>query len=260
MFIIREVNAEPVIGADISNQVCFSDNGSIHLSISGANGPYLTKLNNGAYNAVLRYDDLAPSAYTISIQDKNVCSWDTIFTVQPYPKGPVTLAVDTVNPVCTELNSGSVTIDVRGDQSPYWLRFNNSTYAGGSTIDHLSYGNYSLPVVNRDGCVVDSVQVSLHLDLKPECNTIYLPSAFSPNGNGVNDLFRVIHAPYLTQIQLRVYNRFGELLFTSSDQRPGWDGTFHGLAQPTGTYVWAVGYTNLNNERKTVGGTVELVR
>ena len=258
--IIREVNPEPLIRADISDQICFSDNGSIQLSISGANGPYLTKLNSGAYNAALRYDDLAPSAYTISVQDKNVCAWDTVFTVQPYPKEVVTLVIDTVNPVCTELNSGSITIDVRGDRSPYWLRFNNSTYAGGSTIDHLNYGDYSLPVINRDGCVVDSARVSLHLDLKPECNTIYLPSAFSPDGNGVNDVFRVIHAPYLTQIQLRVYNRYGELLFTSSDRRPGWDGTFHGLSQPAGTYVWMVGYTNLNNERKTVSGTVELVR
>jgi len=49
-------------------------------------------------------------------------------------------------------------------------------------------------------------------------------------------------------------------LFTSSAQRPGWDGTFHGIAQPIGTYVWMVSYTDLLKVRKGVSGTVLLVR
>ncbi|HWK07083.1 MAG TPA: gliding motility-associated C-terminal domain-containing protein [Puia sp.] len=115
-------------------------------------------------------------------------------------------------------------------------------------------------MINQDGCVVDSASVHLALDLTPECDAIYLPNAFTPNGNGVNDLFRIVHSPYLTQIKLRVYNRYGELLFTSSDQRPGWDGAFHGTAQPPGTYVWTVDYTDLEKQGKTAHGAVLLIR
>jgi gliding motility-associated-like protein len=258
--IVKIIDAEPLIQADIQNQQCFTDNGSIHLSVSGANGPYLSSLDNGTYTPSLHYNDLMPSVYTVSIQDKNTCSWDTSFNVKAYPKVAVTLSVDSVNPVCTEMNSGSLSVSVLGDQAPYWLAFNNTTYASGSTIGSLSYGNYYVQVINQDGCAVDSAHVNLQLEVKPECNNIYLPNAFSPNGNGVNDLFRVIHAPYLTQFKLRVYDRYGELLFTSTEQQPGWDGNFHGTAQPPDTYVWTLNYTDLDNIGKTARGTVLLIR
>lgn len=256
----KTLDQEPSIQAVVRDQLCFTDNGSISLSVMGADGPYLGSLDHGAYGSGLRFDGLSPIAHTISIQDKNTCSWDTSFTVLPYPKDPVTLSVDTVNPVCTSLNSGSLTIKVQGDQAPYWLSYNNTTYASGSTIYQLNNGNFSLPVINQDGCVVDTVHTQLGLDIKPECELIYLPNAFTPNGNGVNDLFRVMHSPYLTTISLRVYNRYGGLLFVSSGQTPGWDGTFHGELQPAGTYVWEVDYADLEKVPKTTHGIVLLIR
>ncbi len=260
LVIPKTLDPEPSIQATVRDQLCFTDNGSIALSVTGVDGPYLGSLDDGVYASSLRFDGLSPSTHTIRVQDKNTCTWDTSIAILPYPKDPVTLSVDTVNPICTTLNSGSLTIKVQGDQAPYWIQYNNASYASGSTIYQLNDGDLSLPVADQDGCVVDTVHTHLDLDVKPECELIYLPNAFTPNGNGVNDLFRVMHSPYLTAISLRVYNRYGGLLFASSGQTPGWDGTFHGEPQPAGTYVWEVDYTDLKKTPKTTHGIVLLIR
>jgi len=174
---------------------------------------------------------------------------------------PLTLNIDTVNPVCTKLNSGTAVIRVEGPQAPYSLTFNNATYPSGSLIDQLSNGNYSFPVTNQDGCIVDTAHIHLQLDILPQCSSVYLPNAFSPDGNGANDLFRVIRSsPYLKDITLRVYDRYGMIIFVSSDEKPGWDGTFHGIRQPADTYSWTVDYIDFENKRRSGRGTVILIR
>jgi len=259
--VARKSDPEPAMQAAIHDQFCFSPNGSLALSIAGPDAPYLTSFNGGAYTTDLRYEGLAPATYTMRIQNKNACSWDTAFTIRSYPKYPLTLNIDTVNPVCTKLNSGTAVIQVEGPQAPYSLTFNNATYPSGSLIDQLSNGNYSFPVTNQDGCIVDTAHIHLQLDILPQCSSVYLPNAFSPDGNGANDLFRVIRSsPYLKDITLRVYDRYGMIIFVSSDEKPGWDGTFHGIRQPADTYSWTVDYMDFENKRRSGRGTVILIR
>jgi len=251
---------EPAIQASVRNQLCFADNGNISLAITGMANPYLTSVNGGAFTSGSIFDGLAPASYAVSIRDGNGCLYDTSFTIEPYPREGVTLSIDTVNPVCTTLNSGSLTITVQGDQAPYWLASGTATYPSGSTIGNLSKGDFTLPVINKDGCVVDSAHAHLDLDIEPECEMVYLPNAFTPNGNGVNDVFRVLRSPYIDVTGFRVFNRWGVLVFSGSDRHPGWDGTFHGEPQPAGTYVWEVSYIDLLNIARTTQGAVLLIR
>jgi gliding motility-associated-like protein len=258
--IVRTTIAEPTIQAEITDQRCFIDDGSIRLSVSGANGPYLGSLDSKAYVSDLRFDSLAPATYTIRIQDRNTCVWDTSFAVQPYQKDAFTVQVDTADPVCTSPNSGSLKVTVRGTAPPYLLVFGNTTYPNSSLIDNLPQGDYFLPIVNGEGCVVDTVHTRLTLVIKPECNMVYLPDAFTPNGDGTNDLFSVLHNPYLTVVRLKVYNRYGGLVFSSSAATPGWYGTFQAKPQPAGVYVWQAEYTDLEKTTRTAQGTVLLIR
>ena len=251
---------EPVIAATIGNQHCYDNNGSVILSVTGVAGPYQVSQDGGAYSTGFSFSDLGPGTYVYQIQDANTCVWDTSFTVQAYPRDSLTLSIDTVDPVCTTLNSGAITVSVEGGQGPYSILYNNTNYNSGSRIDHLTDGSYSLPVIDEDGCVVDSMHVQLGLEVLPQCSVIDVPNAFTPNGDGNNDIFRVIHSPYLPQVGLQVYDRYGELLFSSSDAHPGWDGTFHSVAQPSGTYVWVLHYLDFDHTAKMLRGTVLLIR
>ena len=89
---------------------------------------------------------------------------------------------------------------------------------------------------------------------------IFVPSAFSPNGDGRNDILKPIMVGIKQLFYFRIYNRWGQLLFSTSETGKGWDGTFSGVKQASGTYVYetqGVDYTGKNVLRK---GTVVLIR
>jgi gliding motility-associated-like protein len=69
---------------------------------------------------------------------------------------------------------------------------------------------------------------------------IYIPNVFSPNGDRRNDRFRMTAVGMTDIYFFRIYNRYGQLVYHSTNPKEGWDGTIKGQPQPTGTYVWVV--------------------
>ncbi len=69
---------------------------------------------------------------------------------------------------------------------------------------------------------------------------LYVPTAFTPNADGKNDVFRFVAAGMQAVHYFKVFNRYGQQLFSSASPSRGWDGNFKGLPQPTGTYVWMI--------------------
>lgn len=89
---------------------------------------------------------------------------------------------------------------------------------------------------------------------------LLIPTAFSPNADGMNDAFRILN----TNIQLlsfSVFNRWGQQVFDTKNQADGWDGSFLDVPQPIGVYTWTAQYKILKTgKRKSVSGNVTLVR
>ena len=84
------------------------------------------------------------------------------------------------------------------------------------------------------------------------------PTAFSPNGDGVNDFFELNGGPVRT-LTLSIYNRWGEKVFETDDITKGWDGKFKGTTQPMETYVWTVSYTYGQKVQKSIIGNLALL-
>ena len=89
---------------------------------------------------------------------------------------------------------------------------------------------------------------------------IAVPSAFTPNGDGLNDYLYPLNAYKATHLLFKVYNRFGKPVFATTDWTKKWDGTLNGTAQSPGTYVWILTYTDADNERIFLKGTTVLIR
>ncbi|MBO7624549.1 MAG: gliding motility-associated C-terminal domain-containing protein [Bacteroidales bacterium] len=89
---------------------------------------------------------------------------------------------------------------------------------------------------------------------------ITFPSAFTPNGDGLNDTYRPVLSGEASQYLFRIYNRKNQLLFQSSRPEEAWDGTFHGTPQPHGVYVSTVVCTGTDGERQTAKGEFLLLR
>jgi gliding motility-associated-like protein len=93
---------------------------------------------------------------------------------------------------------------------------------------------------------------------------VYAPGAFSPNNDGLNDEFTLISPTDLSEYRLQVFDRWGQMLFESTNLSEGWDGTSHGKVSPPGTYVWKAAYRlrreGTGSDSRSKSGTVVLVR
>ena len=148
---------------------------------------------------------------------------------------------------------GHATIRPRGEFASYsW-----STGETGTSIQAKTAGKYILQVVDQQGCLgTDSVLVGM----KDCAAVLVFPNAFTPNGDGLNDVFRLRYPGLVYGYQLQIFNRWGQLLFHSSDPFGGWDGTLSGTPQPTGTYIWMARFTDSNGNVQTLRGSLVLIR
>lgn len=176
-------------------------------------------------------------------------------TMSVYPLPTVNLPPDTViapgNSIQLEpVISGQV---VSYQWSPAsWLDHPDAPTPIASPITTTTY---QLKVSTDKGCTATAKEtIGVFYDL-------LMPDAFTPNGDGRNDLFRVPPKVPVTIIRFLVYNRWGQLVFTTSDSHAGWDGRLGNNAQPAGVYVWMIEYYDpLTKKPARKNGTVTLVR
>jgi gliding motility-associated-like protein len=100
---------------------------------------------------------------------------------------------------------------------------------------------------------------SIYIDVSPCCE-LYVPSAFTPNADGRNDQFRVITQGRYELDIFQIRNRWGQVVFTTTDKRQGWDGTWYGEPQDIGVYFYYVKYKCLNGVEYERKGDVTLIR
>jgi gliding motility-associated-like protein len=122
----------------------------------------------------------------------------------------------------------------------------------------LNTTTYYLFVISEYGCTnFDSVRVIV----EPKTQ-ILIPTGFSPNGDGVNDIFRIMQ-PTLnlkTLLEFSVYNRWGEKVFSTNDATEGWNGTYKGVAQEMSVYTWYLIGKTYDGEDIFKKGNITLVR
>jgi len=96
---------------------------------------------------------------------------------------------------------------------------------------------YSVTVTNPDGCQLMGILSKDLTVVDPECNAdgVFIPNAFSPNGDGENDVLQV-YGNFISGMELHIFNRWGEEVFKSSSQSHTWDGTFEDEKLPPGVY------------------------
>lgn len=89
-----------------------------------------------------------------------------------------------------------------------------------------------------------------------------IPNAFTPNEDGLNDVFHVLNPIFYPTFSFTIYNRWGQIIFSTNDVLVGWDGTFEAKSQEIGMYIWMVNYEKANEPGKvyTLHGTVTLLR
>ena len=90
-------------------------------------------------------------------------------------------------------------------------------------------------------------------------STLYIPSAFTPDGDGVNDAFGA-KGKNIISLKMKIYNRWGELVYETDQLNDTWDGTYKGKPLPDGTYYFIITYQLINSRVETLKGNLTILR
>lgn len=230
---------------------CNASVGSIVTVTSGGNNPYSYIWSNSATTANINL--LAAGNYTVTITDSKTCSASSSVTVGNTSGMNIQFTAENLS--CYDNNDGSISTVVTGGVIPYTYAWSNG--ANASAISNLNTGTYVLTVSDINNCSAsDSVVLT-----KEVCPSyIYFPTAFTPNGDGANETFRPKYSIDLMKYHISIYNRWGELVYESTDINEGWNGIFRNTLQPLSVYVWYAEYAFMDGKTNTQAGNCTLVK
>lgn len=185
-------------------------------------------------------------SYTLTITNDAGCQSTDSIDVQASNKPVPHLGPDTI--VCDEENY-VLSTGIDADQH-FW-----QGNIGEPSFTISRSGTYYVEVVNSCGSGFDTVSIDL---ITCDCG-IYVPNAFSPNGDGINDLFNGYSDCALQSYSLQVFNRWGGLVFSSNRPETGWDGTADEKKCLTGVYAYILSYQFENTAPQTAIGSLTLL-
>jgi gliding motility-associated-like protein len=164
-------------------------------------------------------------------------------------------------------NAGNDAIIIAGDS--YTMQASGSTgsyaWTPASSLSNSSILNpvakpaatttYQLNITTADGCIAtDDITITVY----PYC--IKPMNAFTPNGDGYNDLWMIANGNCLTNARVEVFNRYGAKVFEDLDYKNTWNGTYQGKPLPDGTYYYIITFRLVTNRMETVKGNVTILR
>ncbi len=240
------------LGGD--RNVCPSEN--IFLNASNpqcANCQYYWSNGSTTQSVSFKVEDLEKSDITVVVDEGNLCQLKDTVNINILPTPEIQLGNDT-----TILDGQFIVLNATSSNSTYWW----STFEKTPTITINYTGYYAVTVTNEYGCASND---SIFIDIKPDAN-VFVPNAFSPNNDGINDYLQVFADSYVEQVnKFVVYNRWGGSMFVEENFQPNsdlvrWDGTINSRPAPDGVYVYLVEVMLRNNKIKQYTGSVQILR
>lgn len=175
------------------------------------------------------------------------------------------LTYEVIPPSCPKNEDGNISLMITGGEMPYdisWSTMVDNLLAP----TNLKVGDYELTITDAQNCLLSTIiNLPNPTNLLPICeNTaVYVPNAFSPNGDGINDFFE-ISLPNPTSIQqvntVQITDRWGNLVYTTNNAMPKWDGTFQGRLLNPAVFWYQIILLLENGETTLLQGDVSILR
>lgn len=262
---IELIAPEPLdLQVDFVNPSCESlSSGLVELiDLSGGSPPYVFDLNGNGFGENQIFENLSGGEYAFTAMDANGCLISLTETLIE-PDIPNLSGLDAYN-----INLGDsilFQVDLNEIETADILWSPTEGLSCSDCLDPIARPfnstNYILTVVSEDNCI-DTFNIFVGVE---KTRAFYPPNVFSPNGDNINDYFSLIGSSEVTEMHLRIFDRWGNILFDENaiaplGERLGWDGrTDSGYANP-GVYVWMAEITFLDGETFTYQGDVTVVR
>jgi gliding motility-associated-like protein len=246
--IIVKVIQKPIFSLiPLSGNICLGD--SILLSASGGN-IYQWKQTpdiQNKYSPTVWVKPNVSSNYTVIILE-NVCGFvDSLQTSITLNKLPI-ITISKNNDI--DCSNSSSNLIATGGNAYNWTPTNglSNSSISNPTVQINQTTTYVVKVTSVNNCIaVDSITVYVS---NRNQSSYFIPNSFTPNKDGLNDTFGIKDWGYTTKFYFTIYNRWGELIFFSSDPLKRWDGNIKGIPQDSGVFIYYI-------KAETLCGTVE---
>lgn len=245
---------------------CSLNNGAISfLRLNNLKGPTVYAWYDQQQNLVgnsLNLTNIGAGTYTLKITDAGFCNiQSTPFTIVNINNElPTPQYDDLIIPrysTADVLIKNSATGNYRlTDNSPALILLANN-----------DRGNFTIPNINTDtsffvkriygACESKAVKINIRVVDK---SFFTIPTGFTPNGDGLNDRLNVRVAGFITLSNFSIYNKWGELVYQTSKLNTGWDGTYKGALQNTGSFIWLAEGKDINGNSIKDRGSFTLIR
>ena len=205
----------------------------------------------------------SPGSYEVSLHVSSVNGCENeyvipgMITINPTPH-----AQFEAFPVVTSITAPEITItdySTLGDECRYTMGNGDTLYSFDALYTYADTGSFVVTQLlsNAFGCS-DTTSINIRVDLGYK---VYIPSAFTPNDDGLNDVFRVYGEDF-KEFSIAIYNRWGQLLYTSFDAENGWDGKVRLSDEPVpgGTYVYTIKLLDRYGLPYTYRGEITVLR
>ncbi len=243
-----EVNVLDQRGVSISGDTIGCEGDSLFLYADGE-GNFLWENGENLQNIDGVFQLIDTLTY---VEVNNHCGvfYDTVALV-PIPTSLLDLGNDT-----TIFAGESVVLNASGGGSYIW-----------SPTDFLSCSNCPNPIasptqtttyavlVDTLGCISED-EITVNVEISGD---VYVPNLFSPNGDGVNDVLG-IYGFSVSEVEFRIYDRWGELIFLSNSMSDTWDGTFRGETLNSAVFVYTLQVTYMDGREQLQHGNITLIR
>jgi gliding motility-associated-like protein len=233
--VIVSIWSAPNFNISSSDTICIND--SIQLDASGGY-KYLWQPTTAFSNANIPNPKVSPqttSTYTVLASDNcgNSQTLSTTITVQSLPIVQITQSND------IDCITSQAQLTASGGVKFHWTPSTNisSIDLFNPTIYPKSDTWYGVTVTGSNGCVTkDSIFIST--SFASGSGNFYIPNAFTPNNDGKNDCFSLKHWGQTDEFEMLIFNRWGEVVFKSTNTTNCWNGIFRGQLQPAGVYIY----------------------
>jgi gliding motility-associated-like protein len=238
------------------SEIC---NGNASSSVIGGTSPYSYIWQTG--EVIHSLTGLCPGTYNLSISDLNGCITSETVIVNPssFSFGNIFITADSDSIL---LNTSTVLhANPDGNYNYNWVPGESLSDNGANpTASPLETQEYTLTISDSTGfCVFDTSIIITVYEVICENPYVFIPRAFTPNGDGENDILHV-RGSTIKELNLEIFDRWGEKVFETKDQKVGWDATYKGMEVDPAVYVYYLTVICIDEQKYFEKGNITVIR
>ena len=237
--------------------ICPGDSAEIGVVVSNGTGVYNYNWNTSETNSQITVTPATSTIYYVSITDSCAAHYEVVENVMVNVDRPIAEFTLGANNIVVKKPINFIN-QSEGATSYYW-EFDNGEFSTGVSPTTTYYNDGAVTVMlvaeNQAGCL-DTVYHTYYV--QPEM-VFFVPNAFTPDGDGKNDYFAG-DGVGVKEYEMRIFNRWGEIIYHSESKRDTWDGRVGGIMSPNGVYVWKILLIGFDGTEYKKTGHVSLIR